>query len=351
MIKILNSSLTNAGGEDDTIEFIDVDTKVLDEFVGWLYSTKRSLQLVELDLCLLLDVYQFACAWFISNLKTDCYDAMPQHKNILGDMERLFDHGTPPLRALISYAITGGLGYNSPVELGSGNTRKSIVRTYMFGLKLPHPLLRNMAMDHLQDLMAAEDSVLSFEEVKDIFNRANAIACKDDPLIKSFCVALIHFQLTDDRCPPHQRLTDTTVEPYFRISTLAGWHDVFEVDFLKPRVDENPEGCWDPRNNDNGLWGDCKWHNHALDDECHRQYSDDESESGSESKSEDNTAEATESTTRGLADHTTGQSQEMAGTSGNHREKNNKRKAGSEDEDDDDHDMGCGQRRKVFRES
>lgn len=313
MIDILNSSLVNTGGEDSIIKLMDVDTEVLDEFVCWLYSPRRSFQLVGLDnLRLLLDVYQFACAYSISDLKINCYHAMAKHHDIIGDLERLFDNGTQPQRALISDALTGGLRFNISLsmEITPDVTRQIIVNIYMFGLKLSHPLLRNMMMDYLQDIMLAEDSVFSLEEVEDIFSRTSAIACQDQPLIKFFCVALIRYQLTDDRCPAYHRLTDDMVQQYLQIPGVSKWYDSLENDFLQCRATEDPEECWDPRNND--LWEDCMWHTHALDDECHRQDSDDEAE--------DAPTEANESVTPSLADRITGPRQEMVCTIGSHLE-------------------------------
>ncbi|KAH7364826.1 hypothetical protein BKA65DRAFT_144901, partial [Rhexocercosporidium sp. MPI-PUGE-AT-0058] len=278
LLLLLHSSLEIPCRVHSVVKLANVTTEVLDEVVSWLYHPSRTYQLVGLpNLSVLLGIYKFACNYAITDLKHDCFHALTKHHDLIKEMEELFDRGTREQKDFYSYVLNEILDNSDGIEAPAGTivTHKEMVNVYMFGLKLRQPLLRNMAMDCLRKFMDTEHSVLSLQEVRDIFYRANAITCRDAALIKLFCGGLIHYQLTDVRCPPDQRLTDITAQQYFQIPGVSAWYATYTSEFLVFRANEDPEQCWDPRAE---VWDYCIWHNHELGDKCHRSVPNEESE-------------------------------------------------------------------------
>lgn len=184
-------------GEHRTImKLEDVTMEVLNLFVFWLYSTRRTAILLGLhDLPFLLKIYQFACKFAITALELDCYHAMVERARIIPELIEMYGSSPEPLKAVIQTAVDGIVERSPGFDRTPGSsTKQEILNNYMFGLRIENLTLCSMAMDQLLYVMHME-SVFSIKEVEEICRRAEELRYGEKfTAIKYFCVALIHYQ-------------------------------------------------------------------------------------------------------------------------------------------------------------
>lgn len=265
---LLGSALPMPIEDDCIMEIENVNHVVMDEFVAWLYSAKQSHQLRGLaSIPLLLDIYKFACDHNIKTLEADCYFIMFEYNEFLQELEGIFTAGDDSTRSLISKAVTGWTRYCTGFE--EDVPKEDVISIYMFGLKLRCPLLSNVAMDKLPALLKAENSVLSFDDLKDIYLQS---AKQSQPRIRLFCAALFHFQRRIYGCENH--ITDREAEKYFEIPDFRAYYARYERKFSQKYGDEDPDMSLDPRIK--GNLGACYFHDHRDGEQCHVVDDDDE---------------------------------------------------------------------------
>ena len=273
---LLNSSLQipEHGG---ILNITIVSHVVMDELVAWLYSPRRNLQLLGLECLPLLGIYKFGSDYDIEDLVADCYLAMSRHHAVFHGLEEIFDTSSSSIKTLILQAVDGLCG-NQAFNLFEGyGSAQQVIDIYMIGLKLNKRPLCNMAMDKLRDIMASEESVLSVQQVSDIFSQANHYKLES---IRLFCAGLVLFQSICEECPESQRLDAVTEAEFHDISEFSTWFDKYETTFKDSvddgNEDEDAEPEWDPRV-PSGC-DKCYFHDHSDDEECHAPDDDEEDE-------------------------------------------------------------------------
>ncbi|KAH7400398.1 hypothetical protein BKA64DRAFT_481261 [Cadophora sp. MPI-SDFR-AT-0126] len=203
----------------------------------------------------------------VRGLLAGCHFAMTRQNDILEKMGQICDLGDSSIKLLVSHAVKGLCEYDASSLFDDYDDGQDFVDIFILGLKFDCPLLRNMAMDKLREVMVGEESVFSVEEVNDIFYETKGY---ENSPIRLFCAALVHFQITcSNDCPDGQILDDVTAAFYHNIKGFSDSYETYESKIQEIIVDGDQDDDieWDPRVLSG--WGKCDFHDHIDDEVCH----------------------------------------------------------------------------------